>query len=79
MTSDPNQPSLMRLWGTRLRWLVIGVFVTMLVVLLLQNLEPVAFDFLWTTVEMPRAVMLFVVTFAGFIIGALWGRTRRAP
>jgi len=73
---DEDQQSFPKRWRSRIWWLAIAISAGLFVMLLLQNMEPVEFRVLWTTVAMPRAVMLFTVACGGFALGALWARSR---
>lgn len=55
----------------RLKLLVALVFTGLLVLLILQNTEPVQTRLLFVTVTMPRAALLFFAGLSGFIVGLM--------
>ncbi len=66
-----------------LKWLKIALVAVagfLLLVVILQNTDPVVTRILSAEVEMPRAVFLFVLLASGFVLGyatCLWQRRRR--
>lgn len=49
----------------------VAIAILVIVVVVLQNTEPVETTILFARIVMPRAVLLFVTTAAGFGLGAL--------
>jgi uncharacterized integral membrane protein len=62
---------------SRLRRLSLGLILSVLVVLLLQNWAELEFYVFLTTVKMPGSLMLLAFAGAGFLAGALWCWSRR--
>lgn len=58
--------------------MIIILITVLLTVVLMQNTGRVNFEILWATVPMSKLVMLAFVAVAGFILGLLVGRPRRA-
>jgi uncharacterized integral membrane protein len=60
----------------KLKWIVLGLLCLLSFILCLQNLATVQLRFLFSTVELPQAVLIFGVLLVGFIMGlltnALW-------
>jgi uncharacterized integral membrane protein len=60
----------------KLKWLMLGILAGMALILCLQNLATIQLQFLFSTIEMPQAVVIIVVMLIGFIMGllanALW-------
>lgn len=55
----------------RVRMIAIAVVGTLILILVLQNLEVVETNILFFTVSMPRAFLLAFTALAGFIVGVL--------
>lgn len=55
----------------RVRMIAIAVVGTLILILVLQNLEVVETNVLFFTVSMPRAFLLAFTALAGFIVGVL--------
>jgi putative membrane protein len=53
------------------RLIVILVVAVLILIVILQNMEPVSTRILFVTVTMPRAALLFVTLVVGFIIGLI--------
>jgi len=62
----------------KLKTVVISAVVLLVVIVVLQNTEPVDTRVLFATLSMPRAVLLFVTFATGFVIGLL-ARDRVRP
>jgi uncharacterized integral membrane protein len=62
--------------------ITIIVIAVLVLIVILQNMEPVSTRLLFVTVTMPRAALLFITLVVGFIIGLLVAvlgpRTRRS-
>lgn len=52
-----------------LKLIAIGIVSILVLVIIFRNLESVQTDLLFFTIELPRAVLLFLTTLIGFIIG----------
>ncbi len=54
-------------------WKLVIIFILVLLVLIiiLQNTEPVETHLLFVSFQLPRALLLFLTTFIGFVIGVL--------
>lgn len=63
---------------TRFRLITAAVLATIVVVVLLQNVDPVETKFLFVTVRMPRAALILIAVLVGFVLGLLFrlGRKR---
>ncbi len=55
----------------RIHALVIAVLGILLVIIVLQNTEPVQTEVLFFSFTMPRALLLFAAAVVGFVIGVL--------
>ena len=55
---------------------VIVILAILCLIVVLQNTEQVESRLLFTTVKMPRAVLLFGTTLVGFVLGVLAGHSR---
>ena len=64
---------------TRVRWAVIGIIALAVIIVAIQNREPVETRILVMQISMPRAVLIAVTAGIGFIAGWLTGRRRRKP
>jgi putative membrane protein len=53
------------------RLIVILVVAVLILIVILQNMEPVSTRILFVTVTMPRAALLFMTLVVGFIIGLI--------
>ena len=58
---------------TKFKYISILIILVLVLILILQNTEPVGTHVLFWTFTTPRAVLLFVTTFAGFIAGVIAG------
>lgn len=58
------------------RIIVAVVLLALVVIVVLQNTEPVATRFLFATVTMPRALLLVLALLVGFALGLLAARAR---
>jgi len=63
----------------RLRLIGLGLLALLVLIVILQNTEPVDTGLLFFTFTMPRAFWLFGTFIAGFLVGALWMMRRRGP
>jgi uncharacterized integral membrane protein len=61
----------------RIKTIIIILVTILLTVVLMQNTDPVHFEFLWATFRMSKLVMMAVIALAGFILGYLVGRPSR--
>jgi len=57
---------------TQLRYIVGGVLALCVLVVVLQNTEPVDTHVLFYTLTLPRAFLLAATFIVGFVVGALW-------
>jgi len=73
---NESTPTFYQTWRSRLRWIVIGVLSLLFLILIFQNLETVEVRLLFTVVSMPRAILLAGIAAFGFVVGALWGRSK---
>ena len=55
--------------------IVIVILAILCMIVVLQNTEQVESKLLFTTVTMPRAVLLFGTTLVGFVLGVLAGHS----
>jgi len=55
----------------QIKLIVALLVVILLAVIVFQNREPVATRLLFITVSMPRAVLLFLATAVGYVLGAV--------
>ena len=56
----------------RLKLIVTSILILAIVVLSVQNAEPVETRFLTYSFTLPRAVLLAAATAIGFLVGVLW-------
>jgi uncharacterized integral membrane protein len=60
----------------KLKWFALGLLCLLILILCLQNLATIQLRFLFSTVELPQAIVIFGVLLVGFIMGllanALW-------
>jgi uncharacterized integral membrane protein len=60
----------------KLKWFALGLLCLLTLILCLQNLATIQLRFLFSTVELPQAIVIFGVLLVGFIMGllanALW-------
>jgi uncharacterized integral membrane protein len=54
---------------SRLKIIVLTIVAVLVVIVVLQNTDPVHTEILFVTITMPRAILLFVTLVAGFGIG----------
>ena len=73
--ASPRRPR--RSPGELLRWLVLGLAALAVLVLVLQNQDPVQTRFIGWSVEMPRFLLLAVVYGLGIATGWILGWRRR--
>ena len=59
---------------SRVKLIVAGILGLLVLIVILQNTEAVETRFLFLTISMPRAVLLFGTTLLGFILGVLLSR-----
>lgn len=76
---EPGRPSLLargaRFVARHPAGVVQGVFVALLAIVVLQNLEPTSIDVLfWSVTSLPKLVLILVAMLAG---GVLWEIARR--
>ena len=63
----------------RFKLVTIAVVATLVLVVILQNMETVDTRILFITISMPRAVLLAVMALIGFIVGVLFrGKRKKA-
>ncbi len=55
----------------RFKVLALIILVVLLLVVIIQNLSAVSARFLFVTVTMPLALLLFIMAAAGFVVGAI--------
>ncbi len=55
----------------RFKLVLLIILVILLLVVIVQNLEPVSAAFLFVTVTMPLALLLFIMAAIGFVVGAI--------
>jgi uncharacterized integral membrane protein len=53
-------------------WTAVALAI-LVVIVVLQNTQPVATQILWITVEMPRVLLLVITLLVGVVIGVLVG------
>jgi hypothetical protein len=58
----------------RIKTMIIIIITVLLTVAIMQNTEPVYFNFLFATFHISKLVMLLLVAVVSFIIGVLVGR-----
>jgi len=54
---------------SRSRWIIAAVLGILVLIVILQNTDAVETKFLFVTIYMPRAVLLFGTTLVGFVVG----------
>lgn len=55
----------------RVKIAFIVLLCVLLIILVIQNTDPVEARFLWLTTQLPMVILLFVTTAGGFILGML--------
>lgn len=61
----------------RIKTIVIILITVLLTIALMQNTEPVYFNFLWASFRMSKLVLLFIIGLISFVLGILIGRPKR--
>ncbi|MGZ3871787.1 MAG: hypothetical protein ACXVJD_02650 [Mucilaginibacter sp.] len=61
----------------RIKTIVIILITVLLTIALMQNTEPVYFNFLWASFRMSKLVLLFIIGLISFVLGFLVGRPKR--
>lgn len=64
----------------KLRMIAVAVLVLLGIIIVMQNTQTVETQFLFATVKMPRAALLFITLLIGFVLGILvaWRITIKA-
>lgn len=55
------------------KWIVFALLLMVVVIVSFQNLTPIQLHFLFSTVELPQAVILLITLLIGFLLGVLAG------
>ena len=61
----------------RIKWIGIAVVITLVIIIVLQNLQEATTYILFMEVKMPRAVMLFGTLVVGYLSGMIVGNPLR--
>lgn len=63
--------------GTTIKYVVAGVLLVVVLILVVQNQEPVSTEVLLWSIEAPRFALLALVFLAGVVAGYVLGRSTR--
>lgn len=61
----------------KIKWISIAIVVTLVIIIVLQNLETAKTQILFMTIEMPRAALLFGTLAVGYLAGMVIGNPLR--